>query len=95
MQAELEADYPIQILGVNQAGYEVGNEMITMERSLPWLQDVEDVNAWGLWAVNYRDVYILDQTHTLKAIYNLTEHDLNDENTYEELKDLLIDLSQE
>ena len=64
MQNELDADHPeleIQILGVNGAGYEAGNETITLGRDLPWLQDVDgQSNAWTSWDVAYRDVAIAD-----------------------------------
>jgi len=64
-------------LGVNGIGFESGNERVTDGRDIPWLQDVESVDAWSLWDVAYRDVYVLDQSGQLRFIYNLTTHDLS------------------
>ncbi len=72
-----EEALPIQILGVNGVGYESGNERATEGRDIPWLQDTEDVDAWTLWDVRYRDVYVVDREGNLRFIYNLTTHDLS------------------
>lgn len=84
---------PIQILGVNQAGYESGNATITAGRDLPWLQDVSTQDVWSAWAVVYRDVQILDQDNQLAGVYNLTEHDLSQADSYEALKNMLIEIA--
>ena len=84
MQGELEG---VQILGVNEAGHESGNDGFTEGRDLPWLQDTEDVDVWGTWGVDYRDVIVLDPTGVPLFRYNLTEHDLGVD--YDELKQLL------
>lgn len=84
---------PIQILGVNQAGYESGNATITAGRDLPWLQDVSTQDVWSAWAVVYRDVQILDQDNQLAGVYNLTEHDLSQPASYAALKNLLIEIA--
>ena len=79
MQNTLNEDgYPIQILGVNGSGYENGNERATENRDIPWLQDTEEVDAWGQWGVMYRDVYVLDRNGDLRFVFNLTVHDLGD-----------------
>lgn len=96
MQQEFDdEERPVQILGINQAGYEIGNQTITADRDIPWLQDTEDVDAWGLWEVTYRDVYLLDQSLTLRGIYNLSQNNLNEEATYAELKDIILGLLEE
>lgn len=95
MQKEFEEDdIPIQIIGINEVGYEIANQTITDTRDAPWLQDIEEINAWELWDVTYRDVYILDQDLKLRGIYNLTSsnHNLNEEQDYLELKEILIGL---
>lgn len=90
IQDEFDAhDTPIQIIGVNQFGYDSGNEGMTTGRSLPWLQDTEDVDAWALWNVQYRDVYVLDQEGALRYIYNLTEHNLQQHTHREHLQNVL------
>ncbi len=95
MQDELDtAGAAVQLLGVNASGLEAGNALVTDARDTPWLQDVADVDVWGSWGVGYRDVWILDRENQLLAIYNLTEHDLNDVAEYEQLKALLLDAAQ-
>ena len=87
-----EDGYPIQILGVNGAGYESGNERVTENRDIPWLQDTEDVDAWTQWDVKYRDVYILDQNGDLRFIYNLTVNDLGNPDNLNLLTDAITGL---
>jgi hypothetical protein len=93
MQQELdETGYSVEILGINAAGKENGNPTITEGRSLPWLQDTEEVNAWDLWSVDYRDVYVLDQQHQLRYIYNLTTQNLGEAEYYQDLLRVLQEL---
>lgn len=92
MQAELDAaNLPIQIeiLGVNAIGLESGNAAITMDRTLPWLQDTEDQKAWESWGVVWRDIWILDPDNVPVAVYNVTQHNLGDPTQYAELKGML------
>ncbi len=94
MQSELDQmdlDLPIQILGINEAGYDAYNDYMTFGRNLPWLQDTYSANVWGTWDVTYRDVVILDADNTRYAVYNLTQHDLHDPDNYETLKQLLLE----
>lgn len=98
MQTEIDALDPeteVQILGVNGAGNESGNASITSGRTLPWLQDTPDVNVWGLWEVDYRDVVILDTDNQVFDVYNLTQHDLAVSENYEALLDLLLAAAQQ
>lgn len=97
MQTELDGEVhplPIDILGVNAIGLEVGNPSITMNRTLPWLQDVVAVDVWTSWGVTWRDVWILDVENRPVAIYNLTVHNLADPVQYAELKALLVAASE-
>ena len=89
-----EEGHPIQILGVNGIGYENGNERVTEDRDLPWLQDTEDVDAWTMWDVQYRDVYILDQNGDLRFVYNLTLHDLGNPDNLGLLKEAMVRLTE-
>lgn len=99
MQKDLDADYPelgIQILGVNEVGYAAGNEAITAGRDAPWLQDVDDnsdglSDIWTSWGVVYRDVVILDTLNARVATFNLTTHDLQNQENYDALRRLFID----
>lgn len=93
MQGELDQEGyagQIEILGVNQAGHEAGNPSICAGRTLPWLQDTTTENVWALWAVQYRDVVILDAQNRKVAAYNLTAHNLADSASYEALKSMLV-----
>ena len=96
LQQTFDADgYPIQILGVNGIGYEHGNERVTEDRDIPWLQDVEEVDAWTQWDVQYRDVYVLDQNGNLRFIYNLTINNLGEPENLELLSTAMIGLVEE
>lgn len=93
MQKQLDAEAPgaIAILGVNEAGLEATNDLMTTGRTLPWLQDRFEVNVWGLWQVEYRDVIIRDANGQRVGAYNLTTHDLADPANQTALKQLLLD----
>jgi hypothetical protein len=93
MQQEIDAanpTTPIRILGVNAAGYEIGNDSICFGRFLPWLQDTAAQDVWGRWSVTWRDVVILDQDNQVLRAYNLTAHDLGNPSNYAELKSMLL-----
>jgi hypothetical protein len=77
--------------GVNGAGHEGGNAEVCVGRSIPWLQDVLEVNVWASWRPTYRDVVVLDSRNHVYAVYNLTTHDLGNPTFYSELKAILLD----
>ena len=79
-------------MGVNGIGYENGNERVTEDRDIPWLQDIEEVDAWTQWDVQYRDIYILDQSGSLRFIYNLTINDLGKPDNLDLLTNAMIGL---
>lgn len=94
MQLELDGAAPavgIQLLGVNLIGAEAGNASVTAGVDLPWLQDVESVDAWTAWGAEERDVFVLDGENRLLTIYNLTTHDLAVPDYYDELRQILLD----
>jgi peroxiredoxin len=75
------AGYDVPVVGVNAAGLEASNGAITEGRTLPWLQDTEDVDAWGSWGAVWRDAYVLDGDLRVLDKRNLTAFDLtNDDN---------------
>ena len=85
MQTELDEIYPdldIQILGVNEINQEVGNPVITEDRDLPWLQDIDsDGNGssdvwYDLWDITFRDVWVLDAENRPVGVYNVTVNNL-------------------
>jgi hypothetical protein len=95
--AELKATNPainIEILGVNMAPDYLYNNLVTDERSLPWLQDNSTNSAWAAWKVTLRDVRILDTRNRLFAIYNLSVHDLSYPSNRITLKQLFLDAAR-
>ena len=96
MQNELLAENSastISILGINKIGSESGNSAICNGRDIPWLQDTVNDEVWLEWQVTYRDVLILDENNVPVAVYNLTQHDLNNPSNYAALKALLLDVA--
>lgn len=89
MQTELAA-LPVAILGCNRSGSESNNLAACLGKDIPWLQDTPEDHVWTQWQVTYRDVVILDENNVPVAVYNLTEHDLNDPANYLELKTILL-----
>ena len=98
MQDELDAmetALPIEILGINGIGLEVGNDGITSGRVLPWLQQETGEDVWVLWSVEYRDVVIVGPGNERLGAYNLTVHDLGDPANYATLRDMLLQAASE
>ena len=96
MQDRLRAEYPgleIELIGVNETGFHSGNKSITSGRDLPWLQDEFAVAVWDAWAVDFRDVIILDGDNVHVETYNLTTYDLADTANFDALIDLLVDVA--
>ncbi len=91
MQNELDGE-PIHILGLNEAGLEAGNAEMVEGRDLPLLQDTTADDVWGSWEVEWRDVVLLDRENRRRYVYNLTDHDLADSESYEALKQALLEL---
>ena len=97
MLQELRAansELPIEILGVNAVGQEAANDLTTQGRSLPWLQDTAEQDAWGAWAVTWRDVVILDRTNRAVAVFNLTKHGLERPAARDSLRQLLLQAAE-
>lgn len=81
---------PIQILGVNDIGFESGNATITAGRQLPWLQATASVDVWKEWKPTYRDVVLLDGANKVVGIYNLSSNDLGVAKNYADLRALFV-----
>jgi len=81
---------PVSILGVNLSGLESGNSIICQGRTIPWLQDNPQIDAWGKWNAAWRDVVVLDGENHVIAVYNLTTYGLGDPANYAYLRDLLV-----
>ncbi len=96
MQREIDAgknDLKIQIVGVNEAGFDGSNGRMTSGRSLPWLQEEGDFSIWNSWQIEYRDVLILDDENHPVAVFNLTDYSLAVPANYDSLVSLLSNLS--
>ncbi len=99
MQDDLDADYPdlaIQILGVNELGYEAGIDAFTEGRDIPWLQDVDEdedgeSDVWTSWDVTFRDVVIVDAENVKVATFNLDTYDLQIPENYDTLLQAFVD----
>ena len=90
-----EQGLPVQIVGINETGYESGNESVVDGRTLPWLQDTEEVNAWDLWEVAYRDVFVVDEQGLLRFRLNLTIEDLSNPENYQKLTNIIVGLTED
>lgn len=93
MQDELDAmslPMAVHLLGVNAIGAESANATTTAGRDIPWLQDNVAQQAWDLWAVDYRDVFVLDEDGRVLFVYSLLERDLTTPFDYDELKGRLV-----
>ena len=78
------------MLGINRLTDGAYNDLVTSVRTLAWLQDSDDASVWDRWHIVYRDVFILDSQNRLRAVYNLTEHDLSEEGNRAELKQIFL-----
>ena len=92
LQADLDAaGINAKILGVNGIGYEAGNASATTGRTSPWLQPTDPAtDPWVTWAVNYRDVVILDEQNYPVAVYNLTQYNLGISTNYDTLRAMIV-----
>ncbi len=58
--------------------------------TLPVVQDDLVANVWTNWGATWRDLYVLDRTNHVTAVYNLTTHNLADAANYAEAYDLFV-----
>lgn len=79
------------LLSVNGAGFESGNDAFVVGKTMPLLQDTTTSNAWAAWAVEYRDVVVLDAAGRKRGVLNLTSNDLAVPANRATLKRLLLD----
>jgi len=90
LQKDLETSggTPVQILAVNEAGYESSLNQMSALGDLPVLTDRANNAVWDSWDVTYRDVVILDGKNECYAVFNLTNTSIQDPDNYAELKAL-------
>lgn len=95
MQEELnlreDLDLDIQIIGINEPGFESANDLMTDGRDLPWLQDTDEEEVWDSWDHVYRDVILLGEDNVEVGRYNLSAQDLSDPDNFTELLELFVD----
>ena len=74
-----------------EAGYESSNELMCTGRDLPWLQEEDEQNVWGVWGVSYRDLIAIDGDNRRLFTYSLTGFDLGEPASYQTLKTAIIE----
>ncbi len=97
MQGEFDTQYPdlaIELLGINETGFESANDTVSEGRDIPWLQDTSATDWWGTWTPTYRDVLILDGEGELAGVFNLTDKPITEDANYVELKALIVEIAQ-
>ena len=98
MQFDFDTNYPhldIQILGINAAGLEGGNEGFTSVADIPWLQDADtngdsQSDVWVEWQVTFDDVVILDEENVPAGTFNLATYNLYYPVNYIALRQMFI-----
>ena len=70
-------------------------ESFTANSDLPLLQSTLEANWWDDWQVFYRDVIILDRDGMRAEVFNLTDHDLWEEEEFEALKTILLTIAED
>lgn len=97
LQDDLSLNEPsldITILGINDIGFESGNDSITDGRDLPWLQATPEQDVWESWNVTYRDVWVLDGDNVPVGIFNVTGNSLGEQGNYDALRQLFMDAAE-
>ncbi|MCA9218428.1 MAG: hypothetical protein KDB27_35405, partial [Planctomycetales bacterium] len=96
---ESEPNLQIEILGVNDFAESAGNPSMTEGRDIPLLQDIDSDgdrlsdNWLNTWDFVYRDVVIVDANNIAVDTYNLTLHSLEEPDSYQTLRQMLIDVA--
>ena len=95
LELQSEGITDVNIMGINGFQY-VNDDYSGMieDRVLPWTQDNLLVDAWGLWDVALRDLFILDRNGILITKINLTSFNPDPESTcgqnYETIKNVIL-----
>jgi hypothetical protein len=95
MQSDLRARkllYNVEIQGVNYLGSasESSIQFMTLGNPLPLVQDTSMDRVWDRWGVTYRDVWILDASNRVVGVFNLTSHDLQIDDNFNQLESMLV-----
>ena len=97
MQSELATEYPslaINILAVNEVGYESGISAISAVGDLPVLQDDTSATIWSSWSASWRDVVVLDGNNAEVYRFNLSTYNLGNTRDYDHLKAVFVAVAQ-
>jgi hypothetical protein len=110
LQDDLNRNFPsseIDILAINEAGQDAGNEIAAAINDLPLLQDVDansdnDSDVWESWwahdgeynaATAWRDVQVIDADGNMVDVRNLTSNDLRVQENYDALRETIVQVA--
>jgi len=92
----LDTPVPITLIGINQVGYESGNDTITSDVDLPWLQDTQQADVFGAWPpARIRELKIVGRDGQVAATFDLNQDDPVDEQAYQRVLDALVQAAQQ
>ena len=83
----------VRFHGVNAVGEDASNDLMVEGNDIALLQDTAEVDAWGQWNVEWRDVFVLDANGETVGILNLTDHSLDDPANVDILTGLIVEAS--
>ncbi len=86
----MDLDMEVQILGINDIGFDSGNDLMCATGDLPWMQATVDDDIWAEWDAGFRDVIILDENNVEVDRFNVTANPLDDPDNYIALRELFI-----
>jgi hypothetical protein len=75
MMNELSSEHPgaVQLLAVNEVGFESSTDGMAELGDIPLLQDTAATNAWSTWNAVYRDVILVDAEGQKVEAYDLSK----------------------
>ena len=76
----------VVIYGVNHMDHGSGVPDMSEGRDIGLLQDTSDVDAWGAWQAEWRDVFVVDRNGEVVDVFNLTDNSLEDPNNADTLR---------
>lgn len=97
MATRLQSEEPaaaITILGINQAGRESANDVITDGHTLAWLQDTDEADVFGAWPPGQmRELKVVGPDGTVAGVFDLNTQDPADASVQTEIEDLMLSLA--
>lgn len=90
-----EAAVPVSLLGINEIGYESGNDTINDGHTLPWLQDVPGEDVFDTWPpARIRELKIVGRDGVVSATFDLNDADPNDTSHADAIVQALLDAAE-